>query len=82
MAVAKALGARRIIAVDINQGRLDFAKRYAATDIHLAEAMVKDEDRETYAQRHVSLQEHLLSADYRSTEFCLGQNYQGETRTG
>lgn len=35
MAVAKALGARRVIAVDINQERLDFAKSYAATDIYL-----------------------------------------------
>lgn len=33
MAVAKGLGARRVIAVDINQQRLDFAKGYAATDI-------------------------------------------------
>ena len=35
MAVAKSLGARRVIAVDINQERLDFAKSYAATDIYL-----------------------------------------------
>ena len=35
MAVAKALGARRVIAVDINQERLDFAKSYAATDIYI-----------------------------------------------
>jgi D-xylulose reductase len=33
MAVAKGLGARRIVAVDINQDRLDFAKSYAATDV-------------------------------------------------
>ncbi|KAG8932603.1 hypothetical protein FRC01_013098, partial [Tulasnella sp. 417] len=32
LAVAKALGAKRTIAVDIDQGRLDFAKSYAATD--------------------------------------------------
>jgi D-xylulose reductase len=32
MAVAKALGARRVIAVDINEERLAFAKGYAATD--------------------------------------------------
>jgi threonine dehydrogenase-like Zn-dependent dehydrogenase len=35
MAVAKALGARRVIAVDINKERLDFAKSYAATDIYI-----------------------------------------------
>lgn len=33
MAVARALGARRVIAVDINKERLDFAKSYAATDV-------------------------------------------------
>lgn len=36
LAVAKALGARRTIAVDIDQARLDFAKSYAATDIFLS----------------------------------------------
>lgn len=35
MAVAKALGARRVIAVDINEERLQFAKAYAASDIFL-----------------------------------------------
>lgn len=35
MAVAKALGARRIIAVDIMQDKLDFALSYAATDAFL-----------------------------------------------
>ena len=34
MAVARALGARRVIAVDVNTERLDFAKTYAATDVH------------------------------------------------
>jgi hypothetical protein len=35
MAVAKGLGARRVIAVDINEQRLDFAKGYAATDVFI-----------------------------------------------
>ena len=35
MAVAKALGARRVIAVDINEERLLFAKNYAATDTYI-----------------------------------------------
>lgn len=34
MAVAKALGARRVVAVDINKERLEFAKQYVATDIY------------------------------------------------
>ena len=51
MAVAKALGARRVIAVDINQDRLLFAKHYAATDTFLpvssrvAEVRVADSSR-------------------------------------
>lgn len=36
MAVAKALGAKRIIALDIVQDKLDFALNYAATDAYLA----------------------------------------------
>lgn len=35
MAVAKALGASRIVAVDISPERLAFAKSYAATDIYI-----------------------------------------------
>jgi D-xylulose reductase len=34
MGVAKGLGAKRIIAVDINEDRLRFAGDYAATDIY------------------------------------------------
>jgi len=44
MAVAKALGAKRIIAVDINQARLDFAKSYAATDIYLSPSKLSAEE--------------------------------------
>lgn len=53
MAVCKAMGARRIIAIDISQGRLDFAKHYAATDTHLAVPMNDGEDRPAYSKRHV-----------------------------
>lgn len=35
MAVARALGAARVVAVDIQKERLDFAKSYAATDIYV-----------------------------------------------
>lgn len=35
MAVAKGLGASRIIAVDINEDRLTFATNYAATDSYI-----------------------------------------------
>jgi len=47
------MGARRIIAIDISQGRLDFAKHYAATDTHLATPMNDGEDRPAYSKRHV-----------------------------
>ena len=36
MAVAKALGARSVLAIDLNEERLDFAKDYAATSIYLS----------------------------------------------
>lgn len=52
MAVAKALGASRVIAVDIVQNRLDFAKTFAATDIYLPPPMEKDESRLHYSERN------------------------------
>lgn len=51
MATAKALGARRIIAIDINQERLDFAKKYAATDIFLPGPLKEGEARIDYSRR-------------------------------
>ena len=35
MAVARALGARRVVAVDIMKEKLNFARSYAATDVFL-----------------------------------------------
>lgn len=54
MAVAKALGARRILAIDVQEHRLEFANNYAATDIHLAIPKEPGEDGMAYAKRHVS----------------------------
>ncbi|ODN79716.1 chlorophyll synthesis pathway protein BchC [Cryptococcus amylolentus CBS 6039] len=51
MAVAKALGARRVVAVDINQERLEFAKSYAATDIFIPGPKTEGEDGEAYTAR-------------------------------
>lgn len=42
MGVAKGLGAGRIVAVDINTERLDFAKKYAATDVYLPVSRLGD----------------------------------------
>ncbi|QRV72947.1 alcohol dehydrogenase [Ceratobasidium sp. AG-Ba] len=51
MAVAKALGARRVVAIDIAQHRLDFAKNYVATDAFLPPKMEEGESRQVYSKR-------------------------------
>ncbi|WVQ78699.1 chlorophyll synthesis pathway protein BchC [Cryptococcus sp. DSM 104549] len=53
MAVARAVGAKRVIAVDINPARLEFAKEYAATDTYLPLPLVKelDDSRISYSRR-------------------------------
>lgn len=64
MATAKALGARRVIAIDINQERLNFAKSYAATDIFLPGPMKEGEARVDYSRRTaLELKEKLGIAD-------------------
>ncbi|GLB33922.1 putative alcohol dehydrogenase GroES-like domain [Lyophyllum shimeji] len=52
MAVAKALGASRIIAIDINPARLDFAKSYAATDVYLPPKFEEGETKPEYSKRN------------------------------
>ncbi|KZW04061.1 putative xylitol dehydrogenase [Exidia glandulosa HHB12029] len=51
MAVAKALGAKRVIAIDIVQSRLDFAKSYAATDVYLPDRPKEGESQIEYSKR-------------------------------
>jgi D-xylulose reductase len=51
MAVAKALGAARVIAVDIVSSRLELAKNYAATDIFLPPAPNPNEGKMGYSKR-------------------------------
>jgi D-xylulose reductase len=51
MAVAKACGATRIIAVDLVQSKLDFAKSYAATDVYLPPKKLPDEGKIEYSRR-------------------------------
>lgn len=51
MAVAKALGAARVIAIDIVSSRLDFAKNYAATDIFLPPTANPNESGMEYSKR-------------------------------
>jgi len=52
MAVAKALGASRIIAVDIVPSRLEFAKLYAATDAYLPVKPIEGETKPEYSRRN------------------------------
>ena len=60
MAVAKALGASRIIAVDIVLGRLEFAKSYAATDVFQPPAAAEGESRIAYSKRSAAALRHQL----------------------
>ena len=46
MAVAKAFGASKIVAVDIQQDRLDFAKKYAATHSFMPQRVKAEENAE------------------------------------
>jgi D-xylulose reductase len=51
MAVAKALGAARVIAIDIVSSRLEFAKNYAATDTFLPPSPNPKESGMEYSKR-------------------------------
>ncbi|KAH7882026.1 xylitol dehydrogenase [Phlebopus sp. FC_14] len=68
MAVAKALGAARVIAVDIVPGRLEFAKSYAATDTFLPPPMEKDESRIAYSKRFSLAMKEQLDITERGTK--------------
>lgn len=64
MAVAKALGARRIIAVDIVPSRLEFAKEYAATHTYLPVKPIEGETKIEYSRRNAAaLKEQLGVAE-------------------
>lgn len=65
MAVAKALGASRIIAVDINQARSDFAKSYAATDVFVPPASNPGEDKIEYSKRSADALKKALGVEDR-----------------
>jgi D-xylulose reductase len=65
MAVAKALGASRIIAVDIVPGRLDFAKKYAATDAYFPAAPEPGESKLDCSKRNAVAMKKQLSIEDR-----------------
>lgn len=65
MAVAKALGASRVIAVDIVPSRLDFAKDYAATDTYLPPKLEPGEAQTAYSERNAKLLREQLGIEDR-----------------
>lgn len=68
MAVAKAIGASRIIAVDIVQSRLDFAKTYAATDVFQPPPLQEGENKIAYSQRSAKLLKATLDVEGRGSK--------------
>ncbi|RXK35961.1 hypothetical protein M231_06784 [Tremella mesenterica] len=52
LAVAKALGARRLLAIDINEDRLKFAASYLGAETHLAIPKNPGESMIDYSKRH------------------------------
>ncbi|KIM46077.1 hypothetical protein M413DRAFT_441139 [Hebeloma cylindrosporum] len=65
MAVAKAIGASRIIAVDIIPARLDFAKAYAATETYLPVKPEEGESKIDYSRRNAANMKKVLNIDDR-----------------
>ncbi|TFK43427.1 xylitol dehydrogenase [Crucibulum laeve] len=68
MAVAKALGASRIIAVDIVPDRLEFAKKYAATDAYLPPKFNDGESKIDYSRRNAETMRSQLGIEDRGAK--------------
>ncbi|KAJ7590966.1 xylitol dehydrogenase [Mycena floridula] len=65
MSVAKALGATRVIAVDIVPARLEFAKSYAATDVYLPIKPNEGESKLDYSRRNAEAMKKDLGIEDR-----------------
>ncbi|KAI0774214.1 xylitol dehydrogenase [Fomes fomentarius] len=65
MAVARALGASRVIAVDIVPSRLEFAKQYAATETYTPPKLQEGESRIDYSRRNAKLLMEQLKIEER-----------------
>ncbi|KAL0072246.1 hypothetical protein AAF712_000006 [Marasmius tenuissimus] len=65
MAVARALGAARIIAVDIVQSRLEFAKQYAGAEPYLPVSPTEGEARMDYSRRNAENMKKTLGIEDR-----------------
>jgi len=68
MAVAKALGASRVIGVDIVPDRLDFARQYAATETYLPLKPNEGESRPAYSKRNADNMKKVLDIEERGTK--------------
>lgn len=68
MAVAKALGASRVIAVDIVPARLEFAKQYAATDTYLPVKPLDGESKIDYSRRNAENMQKELGIEERGSK--------------
>ncbi|OCB85946.1 xylitol dehydrogenase [Sanghuangporus baumii] len=68
MAVARALGAMEIVAVDIIASRLEFAKQYAATETFLPPPKGKDEKNMDYSKRVVELMKNTIGFKERGSK--------------
>ena len=64
MAVSHALGAQRVIAVDIVPERLEFARKYAATDVFLA-PRATGEDKMEYSRKASEIMKRALCIEER-----------------
>lgn len=60
MAVAKAIGASRIVAIDIVPARLEFAKSYAATETYLPVKPEEGESKIDYSRRNAENMKKVL----------------------
>ena len=65
MAVARALGASRIVAVDIVPSRLEFARTYAATETYTPPKMEQGETRLAYSERNAKAMMQQLKIEER-----------------
>lgn len=60
MAVTRALGASRILAIDNNPSRIEFAKKYAATDTFTVPEFLPNESKMDYSKRSSKLLKEML----------------------
>ncbi|KAL6309655.1 xylitol dehydrogenase [Sparassis latifolia] len=65
LAVARALGASRIISVDIVPSRLEFAKQYAATETYLPPKPEPNESKLAYSERNARTMKEKLGIEER-----------------